>query len=65
MKSFDDVKAARGKVEASLTDPKLEPRARLMAMGMSVALQWVAEKGGAPLQHLLDGRLPREDDDAT
>jgi hypothetical protein len=65
MKSVDDVKTARGKVVAALAHPKLEPRTRLMAMGMSVALQWVAEKGGDSLQQLIDGKSMREDNDAS
>jgi hypothetical protein len=65
VKSVDDVQAARGKVLAALTNPKLEPRSRLIATGMSIALQWVTEKGGAPLQQLLDGEPQRDLDDAT
>ncbi|SRR6266852_245732 len=55
MKAISKIQEARGVVVRAMTAKGLSEQQKILLTGMSVALQWVMDEGGATLQMLIDG----------
>jgi hypothetical protein len=56
MKTEDDIRTARTKVNQVRMDPSISDDQGILLMGMSVALCWVAESpNGSTLERLIQG----------